>query len=133
MAIEAIATPVARSEQIRNLVEQFNKLLGEELERAEVEETKEELRSLQREITFRKDNSIRNQVRNVVATSLSGDSDGEELAKEFVKIYDDRSTLIHTGYIDPGKLSETTSRAREIVQRVLTANFLQTLGQTGAA
>ncbi|XDF34167.1 hypothetical protein RBH89_18410 [Paracidovorax avenae] len=56
------------------------------------------LESLQRELDFRKETSIRRRVRELVMTSVGlKDADREQLARDVVRAYDLRGRIVHTG------------------------------------
>jgi hypothetical protein len=76
---------------------------------------------------FRKEDSIRRQIRNVVQFTLedNGDTDAKQTAASAVKIYDLRSTLVHDGTLEFQVLTKATADAKTIVERVLRARFIQ--------
>lgn len=83
------------------------------------------LDSVARELVFRTENSIRNQIRVLVKATLSqaGDADADLVAGKALKVYDRRSALVHEGTLDPLMLSDAFSEAKLIVERVLRARF----------
>jgi hypothetical protein len=86
------------------------------------------LQAVRRELLFRREDSIRRQVRNVVLTTLTmnGDADAAEAAKRVVQLYDLRSTLVHEGSLTSQELSKGMTDAKNLVERVLRARFLLT-------
>lgn len=88
-------------------------------------EERHALESLERELLFKKTDSLRRQVRTLVRQSLEylGNKDAVEVAKKAVWIYDKRSTLVHEGVLPQQVLSDAIKNARTIVQLVLEARF----------
>ena len=93
----------------------------------DVEEV-EYLDALEREIVFRKENSIRSQIRALVFETLRvhGEEDAKKTAKRAVDLYDLRSDLIHNGYIENESLSSLIEDTKSIVVNVLKSIFLNT-------
>ncbi|MDT8992654.1 HEPN domain-containing protein [Curvibacter sp. APW13] len=127
MALEALSSPIQRTEPVLGLLKKWH----EEVEEAKSElsgdnERLSALDSLSRELLFKQESSIRSQIRALVLGVLSsaGNSDAQDAAKNAVKIYDHRSTLVHEGSLDQKVLSDATSDAKLIVERVLRCRFL---------
>jgi hypothetical protein len=128
MALEAVATGVPRSQLVLRLLDKWKKEADEMQNGVESESDDSiSLDALSRELFFRKEDSIRRQIRNLVSTTLqaNGDTDASEMAKLAVRIYDLRSTLVHEGKLESRVLSKATSDAKNIVKRVLRARFVQ--------
>src|SRR5689334_944204 len=85
------------------------------------------LEAVCRELLFRKEDSIRRQIRKFVSTTLqvNGDADALEMARSAVRIYDLRSKLVHEGELESQVLSKATSDVKHIAERVLRARFVQ--------
>ena len=129
MALEALATGAPRTQRVLDLLDKWRKEADELLK--SVDPNSDDAHSLQavsRELLFRREDSIRGQVRNLVATTLSmnGGADAAETAKRAVQVYDLRSTLVHEGKLNEHELSTAISEARSIVERVLRARFFLT-------
>ena len=80
------------------------------------------LESLERELLFKKHNSLRRQVRALVYETLEpsvGSDQAQESASTAVKVYDARSILLHNGYLPDDKLRRSTSQAKAILEQVL--------------
>lgn len=127
MAMEVLAVETYKTERILELVNKWKdeaEILLKELDKDS--EDYLSLESLIRELMFRKSDSIRKQIRNLVSNVLleNGDNDYEETAKRFLKIYDTRSALVHTGIVEKGLLGQAINEGREIVERVLKALFI---------
>jgi len=88
-------------------------------------EERHALESLERELLFKKTDSLRRQVRTLVRESLDylGHKEAAELAKKAVWVYDKRSKLVHEGVLPQQVFSEAIMNARTIVQLVLEARF----------
>jgi hypothetical protein len=127
MALETLATGVERTRLVLDLLERW----GNEAENilqtvAPDSDDAISLQGIRRELLFRREDSIRRQIRNVVLTTLTmnGDGDAAEAARAAVRLYDLRSTLVHEGTLPAQKLSESVTEARSVVERVLRARFL---------
>lgn len=125
MALETLAQAVPRPEVVRNLLEKWNN----EVEQIKLTNNDSELAatldSLSNELFLKKENSIRSQIRTLVLETLkyAGQEKAEEMAKSAVKIYDQRSKLVHDGKIDTQTLNQSTAQAKSIVEQVLRAKF----------
>jgi hypothetical protein len=112
-AVDAISCWVTEIEQLREAVDPYS-------------EDWDAYDSLIREIGFRKEKSIRSSIRKLVFTSLqAADPEAELLSRQAVQFYDMRSRLVHDGYVQGEDLGQAATKMREIVFRVLKANFLQ--------
>ena len=81
------------------------------------------LESLERELLFRREDSVRSQVRKLVTAALSPAEDAQERARDAVRLYDLRSTLVHEGFLDAATLDRATGEAKTLVHRTLLARF----------
>lgn len=83
------------------------------------------LKSLEHELLFRKSESHRSSIRQLVYDTLksSGNSKAEEMTKRAVEIYDDRGTLVHEGKLEHRILVKDQIDALEIVHSVLEARL----------
>ncbi|HWR76550.1 MAG TPA: hypothetical protein VN283_04995 [Thiobacillus sp.] len=130
MALEALATATSKS---RLALELLAKWLAEidELSRNESLSAEDlaSLEALQRELLFRQEDSVRSQIRKLVRTTLAHAEDADAAARDAVRLYDLRSTLVHEGTLDHQVLSEGTSAARTLVHRTLTARFKALVGE----
>lgn len=57
---------------------------------------------LERELLFRREASLRSQIRKLVVDALviAGNPDPQEVGRRAVKVYDKRSTLVHQGVLN---------------------------------
>jgi hypothetical protein len=133
MALEALATGTPREKLISDLLDKWKKEVEELKKTVKSSDEADSLESLNRELLFRKEDSIRQQIRTLVLTTLkdNGDKNAAEIAKSAVKVYDLRSTLVHKGELKPKVLNKATFDSKNIVERVLRARFVQnaTLGK----
>jgi hypothetical protein len=79
-----------------------------------------DLDSLKREIDFRSGNSLRSQIRDLVYSVLSfNDPEALIKAREAVKLYDKRSTIVHGATLEKVELLKSINQLRSIVENVL--------------
>ncbi len=83
------------------------------------------LESLERELLFKKEDSLRRQVRSLVLRSLEflRHDKPQDVAMQAARVYDQRSELVHKGFLPKALLSKATSTARSIVELVLEARY----------
>lgn len=96
MVLEALAESTPRPQVILDFLNTVNEMA--QAHRRDVDENSNEASAfdaLQREIIFRRKDSIRSQIRRIVLDTLSGKSDVDDLASQAVQVYDKRSTLVH--------------------------------------
>jgi len=130
MALEAIADATLKPPSVLDILTRWRGELDELL--AVSEQGSEEaiaLDALRRELTFRRDDSLRSQIRKLVSNTLHADPDVAETAREAVRIYDVRSSLVHDGEVAPGALEQATQAARSLVHRILLARFRAVVGR----
>jgi formylmethanofuran dehydrogenase subunit A len=128
MALEALASGVTRTPLVIGLLDKWKKDVEELIQTVDSHsDDAASLEAVSRELIFRKEDSIRRQIRNVVLSTLAdhGDQDAEQAAKIAVKIYDLRSKLVHDGILESQVLSTAISDAKALVERVLRARFTQ--------
>lgn len=124
MALEALAEGEKRPAAVLDLLASWRNELDELKHGFPAgDERRTALESIERELFFRQENSIRSQVRTLVKATLTaiGDADAEQTARSAVKIYDHRSTLVHEGRLERQVLSQAFSDVKSIVERVLRA------------
>jgi hypothetical protein len=128
MALETLAIGTLRTQLVLDLLDKWKKEVEELLKNAAPEsDDAASLEALSRELLFRKEDSIRRQIRTLVLTTLEaiGDEDAVAMARSAVQVYDLRSTLVHEGKLESQMLSKATSDAKNIVERVLRVRFVQ--------
>jgi hypothetical protein len=126
MALEVLTTAKLKSKTALEFLEKWQKELEgkKALLQADAEEF-ESLEALEREIFFRKENSLRSQIRSLVYETLQAERNPEaqELAKQAVDLYDKRSTLVHEGKLSPDVLDDAERKSKQIVEKVLKAKI----------
>lgn len=126
MALESLMTHPPRHAVVVELLEKW-KLEAEGLkDKFELDPYEyNALESLQNELLFKKTASLRSQVRPLVLKSLEflGHDKPHELAKRAVWAYDQRSILLHEGFLPQPIPSKASSTAKTIVELVLEARY----------
>jgi hypothetical protein len=123
MALEVLTEPKPKHQVAQQILDRMAELLDERI--AAFNENSEEyhsLESLRREILFRRDQSIRSRVREMVTAELASlpQERRDNLARFAVKAYDLRGSLVHEGRLSTGDLSEGHTAAREVIQELFT-------------
>lgn len=124
MSLEALTAPTQKSPAALALLEKWSAEVDQIA--ASLEANSEDalaLEALKREIFYRREDSVRSQVRKLVLCALDGEADAAHVARDAVRLYDLRSTLVHDGFVEARQLSEATSQARTLVHRVLLSRF----------
>lgn len=94
------------------------------------------LEALGRELHFRREDSIRTQVRKLFANIASQDATAcEDLQRRALSVYDKRSVLVHKGHLPADELLELEGEARVLLETLLRAvmaeNSLRQQGTSG--
>jgi hypothetical protein len=121
MAMEVLAAPTLKHAAALRLLDKWQAELTEEKERF-AESTPEfvALAALERELLFRREDSIRSQVRHLMSRVSTFDlSNPGDLAKRAVKVYDKRSMLVHDGTLPSADLVGLEKEARELLETAL--------------
>jgi len=122
MALESIAPQHQKHKTVQSLIDAWITDLNQKLEIIEKDsEEHHSLDSLEKEINFRKEASLRSRIRSLVLETLNGNNSdlAADFAKKAVKLYDIRSKLIHEGVIDAKTLEKALTDANEIVLLIL--------------
>jgi hypothetical protein len=124
MAFEALAKATQKASIALELLDRWRAELSELRSRLPAESEEDAaLESLERELLFRKEDSVRSQIRKLVLLALAPAEDARERARDAVRLYDLRSTLVHEGFLDGSTLDRATQEAKELVHRTLLARF----------
>lgn len=124
MSLEALTLPIPKAPIALALLEKWSIEVDQlAASMAPNSEDAMALATLKREICFRREDSIRSQVRKLVLSTLDGESDAANVAREALRLYDLRSVLVHDGFVEARQLSEATDQARTLVHRVLLSRF----------
>ena len=120
IAIESLASPTPKHQVVASLLLRWRGEL--EAEMKHYHPTSEEFQSLKallRELSFRADDSIRNQVRRLFETLPElKPEEAHVLQRRALHIYDKRSTLVHQGHLPAEELVTLESEARKLLERV---------------
>ena len=133
MALECLATPVVKHPAALRLIEKWRSEIAIEKERV-AQSTPEHaaLESLERELLFRRHDSIRSQVRRFMSAVAEFDEGKADLSGRAAKVYDKRSSLVHDGQIPSEELVDLEREALELVEAAL-AFVLATSSRSDAA
>jgi len=131
IALEVLAPAEQKCNEVVTLIDEWMSATRERKSRFQPDsEEWASYDSLEREIGFRREVSIRKRIRTLVQGALSrhGDSDADEQAKLAVSLYDMRGRLVHDGYLPGQELGKSTALLRDIVRRVLLVRFIEVAG-----
>lgn len=125
MCLEVLAEPQDKHEAALELLGKWSEELDNLRQETDEEEIRFALDSLERELIFRKEDSLRSRVRRLVQQSavLPNGPEFDALVSRAVELYDLRSTLIHTGVLEESVLSRALTDARELVRALLKKKF----------
>jgi hypothetical protein len=126
MALEVLTSRAVKHTVALRLLDRWrDDLLQERAKQKHDSDALEALDALERELLFRKVISLRGQIRILVRETLlaAGDPDASELARLAVRLYDDRSKLVHDGTLPSDTLAKSTDDARMLLVKVLKARF----------
>jgi hypothetical protein len=127
MALEVLTEPKPKHSVAQELLDRWAEMLDERMavfnkERKKYCEECHALESLQQEILFRRDQSIRSRMREMVMAELASvpKERRHHLARLAVRAYDLRGSLVHEGRLSAADLSEGHEAAREVIQELFT-------------
>ena len=123
MALEVLTEPKPKHSVAQELLDRMSEMLDERIAAFNKDrEEYHELESLRREILFRRDQSIRSRVREMVIAELASvpEERRHNLARRAVRAYDLRGSLVHEGRLSVADLSEGHESAREVIQELFT-------------
>jgi hypothetical protein len=130
MVLEALTTEPEKHKVALELIDKWREELNTERGKYDSNTTQHEsLTALERELLFRRKASLTSQIRVVVIDALDAEDSGKALdyAKQSVKSYNLRSTLVHEGSLSPNLLSSTIEKTKIVVQEVLKAKLLEVI------
>ena len=122
MALETLTSTQPKHRVAQELLNQWQLQIGERKHQLPVDSDEyQALESLERELLFRREASLRSQIRTLVQDTLEADGHpyAYQLARRAVKVYDSRSTLVHEGVLPSDELRTAEQDAREIVVMLL--------------
>jgi len=126
LALESMMTASPRHEVVVELLEKWKAEVKMLRNRFEPDSTEfHALESLERELLFKKTDSLREQLRSLVLRSLEFLEHDKPyaIAERAVWVYEQRSILVHKGFLSQSVLTEATSTAKSIVELVLEARY----------
>lgn len=121
MILEVLAPNIDKHEVAQRLVKEFKDSIQIVLSNTDDADAKDALTSLDRELDFRRETSIRQRVRRLIRNAFTQLEEGAriQLEKSVVSAYDARGTLTHTGYLSPAQLDVAHEEALAVVRRLL--------------
>lgn len=127
--LEILVTGAPTSVPVQTMVERFideaNAAKKDEKDAA----VRREFESLVSRLAYLRDQSIKSRIRSLIDEKMRAEPDIAEpakVSKEVSRLYDLRSTLVHTGEADTADIQEGNNRLNEVVPRVLRALFRET-------
>jgi hypothetical protein len=126
MALEALAIPTSKAQIALDLISGWNGEVETRISKLDpASDEYEALESLQRELLFRRESSLRSRIRNLVAQTLRADglADTKEMERKAVSAYDKRSLLVHNGRLDDKDLQTAQTDAKVVLEAVLKAKL----------
>jgi hypothetical protein len=118
IALEVLANPVMKHAVVQRLLNDLNAKIEEELPIYDAQSDEHHaLKSLQRELVFRREASLRSSVRKLVLDGLKDLSENERItrSKDVVWAYNLRGRLVHDGKVPTDDLH----RAHDIAYQIL--------------
>jgi hypothetical protein len=132
MALETLTENRSKHQVALELIEKWRETVeNQKRSYPSGSEEYEALDALERELLFRREASLRSQIRTLVhdTLSLNGNPHAMQWASRAVKVYDSRSRLVHEGKLPRNELLTAEREAKEIVVAVLKAKLTLTTVQ----
>jgi hypothetical protein len=123
IAMEALAKPSKKHQVAIDLLGRWREEL--ETEKSKYISSTDEFRSLEalsRELGFRREDSIRSQIRKLFA-NLTGltYAETDQLQRRALHVYDKRSKLVHDGHLPAQELNKLEEEARVLLEKIFIA------------
>jgi len=134
MALETLSQGRPKHPIVQATMDRWAAEVAERLEAADVlSEEGNDFEALQRELLFRKESSLRSNMRDLVGSTLQevGHPDSGTLASDAVRMYDRRSTLVHEGFLPEAELMAGLATARTLAKLILTAKVARVTALEG--
>lgn len=122
MALEVLTSSTPKSQNALHFLEKWKAEIGSEKSKLnENGEDFESLEALEKELLFRKKNSLRSRMRELVYESLKeiNDPNAEICARKAVNLYDTRSELVHEGTLPNKVLKDALSESKKLTKLIL--------------
>jgi hypothetical protein len=129
--LEILITDTPASDSVRNMVERFIAEAADVQKKETDAAVRRELVSLGSRLAYLRHQSIKSAIRSLLEETLRNDPEvvaPAQVSKEVSRLYDLRSTLVHSGEVDPTAVREGNNRLNAVVPRVLRALFRKTAG-----
>lgn len=124
MALEALALGAPKSQLTLKLLSKWQREVEALRENSDTSaEDMASLESLEREMLFRREDSIRSQIRRLVRDLLASENDADLTTRNALRLYDLRSRLVHEGTLPQLDLDRATREAKQLVHRVMAIRF----------
>ena len=120
--LEILADDVPSSNPIGEIVTRFIEEAKSAQDTEESEEIRHEFQSLVSRLEFLKYRSIKSRIRNLVRELLKAElsvDDAAEAAKLVSRLYDLRSTMVHSGVVDLAMVRDGNNKLNEVVPMLL--------------
>jgi hypothetical protein len=123
IALEALASPTPRPRIALDLVTKWQEeLTAAQARYANSSAEYAALDALGRELLYRRDDSIRSQIRALAQRAVEPKNpDAEQFSRRAAAVYDKRSSLVHDGFLPAEELAPAEAEAREVLEIVLRA------------
>src|SRR5207253_678737 len=119
MAAEVLSPVTYKHEAVLGLLDIWkNSIAAAKDEYRTDESALASLDSLERELLFRRENSIRSRIRDFVTSELGSDDRAKDFARRAVSAYDARSELLHEGRLDPATQAQAISDFVEVLKEI---------------
>lgn len=120
MVLEVLAPVTEKHTVVQEMVSAWKAEIRERLERDSHPNAIDALKSLERELNFRKETSIRRRIGQLVLDVAPLDvASRNQLARRVVNAYDLRGSLVHSGIVEDFELREAFEMALTTVQLLL--------------
>lgn len=124
MALEVLSPVTEKHPAAVALLKELAATVQTRLDDTPDEDTRDALQALAREIVFRKETSIRRRVRKLILdVAPLPKPELQELARDVVRAYDLRGSLIHTGTVEGLALGDAYAVALKAIKLILKARL----------
>lgn len=120
IAMESLAKSTTKHQVAIDLLNNWKTELEGKMQKFEVSsEEYKNLNALSRELDFRSEDSIRSKIRKLFANLSGVDSEeSNDLQKRALRVYDERSKLVHDGSLPTEDLCSLEVEARELLEKL---------------
>jgi hypothetical protein len=127
--LEILVAEAQASAPVRVMVERFIAEVAAAQKCEREPAVRRELESLASRLAYLRFRSIKSGIRRLVEEALRRDPEIQapaDVAKEVSRLYDLRSTLVHSGEVDSAAIRQGSSRLNDLVPRILRVLFKET-------